>query len=512
MKILSGLIFAAVTGGHLQAAVALREVYRDGMVLQRDVPVTIAGWADVGEKVVCRQGDRILAEAVGRGHDQEQYWQMRLPALRAGLVGDLSFSGSNTIVLKDLLAGEVWLCAGQSNMDMALRDSYGGVLDAAAEVAAADDPQLRYNRDWKESWQACSPATASNFPAVAYYFGRALRAQLHVPVGLVIRAHSGSAAEYWIPEAAVAKSAGYQEYVAQAKAELTRIAPPIEAYKKQHDAWRMAADAAKAAGTQPPPEAACPLSNEQFWRYEELQAVVTSDRWCFRGISHLVPMTMRGTIWYQGESNARRADQYAEVMSMLISGWRTQWGADFPFLMVQLPNLGRPDVRDGSSSFTLLREAQEQVAHTMTKVGLVPTIDVGEKDNIHPKNKRPVGERLAQVAFRTVYGKDVLATGPRLEHATFAKGKALISFRADSGPLILRAPNGFQLASQDHVWHPGNATVVGMTVEVVSAQVPQPVAVRYAFLNDPEVTLFNAAGWPAFPFRTDDWKETFAPK
>jgi sialate O-acetylesterase len=352
--------------------------------------------------------------------------------------------------------------------------------------------------DAKGSWTVCSPESVGNFSATLYFFGRQLHRELAIPVGLINSSVGGTPIESWIAAEAQAKSPALKAALdASAKA----AAPIDEAQAKARheqalERWKKQAAAAKAAGQPAPRKPVDPL--QQRKRRGGPGSL-------FHGkIAPLVPFAIRGVVWYQGEANANpgKGLLYQHQLSLLVNDWRARWGEQLPFAWVQLPNFGRPG--DG---WPQVRESMLKTLR-LPRTGMAVTIDIGETRNIHPKNKQDVGLRLAWWALGEVYGKQVPATCGPLPASHATRGSAIaVSFTHAAGGL--RAKDGelreFTIAGADRQWRPAQARIEGDQVIVSSPEVAKPVAVRYAWRDNPQASLFNVAGLPASPFRTDAW-------
>jgi sialate O-acetylesterase len=489
------------------ADVRLPGVFGDHMVLQRDVPVPVWGWADPSETVtVTLAGQSKTATADGAGK-----WSVALDAMKAGGPYELKAQGkSSAVQFGDVLVGEVWLCSGQSNMEMTV----GGVMNKDAEIASADYPRIRMIAVAKKTamepqdnsggqWRVCSPQTVAGFSAAAYFFGRELHKQLDVPVGLVNSSWGGTPIQAWT-------SAAAQESVPELKPMVDNLKRQAESfnpekaraqYEKQLARWQKAASEAKAAGKAAPGKPRPPQAPGQS---------PNSPATLYNGmIAPLAPYAIRGAIWYQGESNAGQAALYGLQLKVMIRDWRKLWHqGDFPFLFVQLPNFMAPQkepVENGG--WPTIRE---QMLHTLAvpNTGMAVTIDIGEANNIHPRNKQDVGKRLAQWALATTYGKDVVACGPLYKSMRKEGDRILLQFAYAEGGLAARDGGklkGFAIAGDDRKFVWADARIEDGTVIVSSPEVKSPAAVRYAWANNPECNLVNQAGLPASPFRTDDW-------
>jgi len=487
------------------AEVRLSPCFSSNMVLQRNVPVRLTGWADNGEPVRVRLGERVVAETVGLG--LQTPWTVTLPPLAAGKVPDIAVEGRNRLTLTNLLAGEVWICSGQSNMEMAVANgpwcTYGGVLNEAREVAEADYPEIRlFTSGVKDEWRICSPETIRSFSAAAYFFGRTLHRELAVPVGLAVAAVGGTPVEYWTPRAAREAAPGFAEELARAKAvlgsELKRL---FDAERKAIEEWRKAVATAKESGTAAPERPARLLTSEHEETVKFAIHTASAGSGYEARVRPLTAMTVKGVIWYQGENNVPRAHQYADMMRTLIGGWRADWRQPaLPFIVMQLVNFGAGSGWPGSG-WAELRAAQQSVVDTVSDTGMAVGIDIGDPRDIHPKNKQAVGSRLALVALKQVYGCDVVASGPRVKGVQPRNSSVVLSFDCGgAGQRLILRGGGFELAGEDGVFHPASAVLEDDTIVVQADSVETPRAVRYAWEDNPSATLYNTAGLPAAPF------------
>jgi sialate O-acetylesterase len=486
-----------------RANVRLPAILSDHMVVQADTSVPIWGWAEPGEEVsVSLAGQSQTAKAGADGK-----WVVKLDKLRTSAEpATLIVKGVNTLEVKDVLVGEVWLGSGQSNMALTMER----VKDAPEEIAAAKYPAIRMfkvsssfaaapQEDCKGSWEICSPATVRLFSATAYFFGRELHQALGVPIGLINSSVGGTPIEMWISLEAQQRSPDLKASVdAQAAAEATFNPEAAKAaYKKRLSAWKQAAEQAKAQGNAPPPAPRAPANPANRGEGGGL----------FNGkIAPLIPYAIRGVIWYQGEANSApaKAVLYRHQLPALIADWRARWGYDFPFAWVQLPNFDGGEKRD----WPLAREAMLKTLK-VKNTGMAITIDIGEAKNIHPKNKQEVGHRLGLWALGEVYGRKVASTSGPLPDGHEIRGSDIVlRFTHADGGLVAKGGElkGFVIAGDDKHWVRANASIVDGTVVVSSSDVPKPAAVRYAWANDPDCNLYNGAGLPASPFRTDEWK------
>ena len=511
-------LFALSAVPVLRANVTLPACIGENMVIQRDRPATLWGWAEPGEKVTVRLGEKVVGVVTGEGDVKP--WRISLPPQKAGPVPSISISGTNVISVGNVAAGDVWICSGQSNMVMTLEKGpwcgYGGVNDAAKEAAAADSDLRLFTVEnggtatpWNRPIGTWVPASAESLPkasATAYFFGRALREKLKVPIGLVISAVGGTAVEPWTPMKAFEGDADYAALRAGAEKVRAELGSKGDADRKAFAEWKKRVEEAKAAKQPAPPQPTPQLTPEQTSKVSDCGPILGAGSLYNGKIHPLTPMTVQGAIWYQGESNARRGEHYAHSLTRMIEGWRDAFGQKMPFFIVQLANFGGPAVTEPHlGSFALVREAEEKVANTVPDTGIATAVDIGAARNIHPPNKQEVGRRLAQVTLKKVYGVDVPASGPCYAGARFGEGKATVTFKPGSGALVLKGAGSFEVAGADRKFVPATAVLKNGAVEISAPSVPKPVAVRYAFLNAPECSLFDDRGWPALPFRSDNW-------
>jgi len=508
------ILLAVLTGcSSLLAATGFRlgSPISDHMVLQREKPVAVWGWADAGESVtVAFAGKSKSATA-----DADGKWTLKLDALSASAESrSLVVTGKDghKIEVKDVLVGEVWLGSGQSNMSMTVQSSN----NFDAEKPAANYPLIRHYlessgpaeqslAEGKGSWKACTPDNVGGFSAVLYFFGREIHKEVGVPVGLVNTSVGGTPIESWV--SAETQSSDPQTksvYDAQLKIFQAFDAEKATAlYEKQMSAWKIAAEKAKAEKTDLPRKPYEPIAARKF---------KGAPAGLFNGkVANLVPYTLRGMLWYQGEANAGAgAGLYHKQLSQLVTSWRTLWNDEVPFAWVQLPNWTAP-----GEGWPRVRESMMKTLE-LPKTGMAITIDLGDAKDIHPKNKQDVGKRLSFWALGTVYGKAVPAISGPLPAGSSISGNAItVSFNhANNGLKSMNggALTGFQIAGDDRQWKAAEAKIVGETVVVRSAEVTKPSAVRYAWKDWPEYSLANGVGLPASPFRTDDWPVPAAKK
>jgi sialate O-acetylesterase len=511
------------------------------MVLQQGVVVPVWGWAAEGETVTVEFRNQKVKTTAKDGK-----WMVRLKKLKPGGPNVLTVAGNNTLSVKNVLVGEVWIASGQSNMEWPMRLSY----EAEKEIAATANPLLRLytvpklraqtpTNNVNASWQECNPSTTPSFSAVAYYFGRDLQKARGVPVGIIHTSWGGSPAEVWMSRDMLTDNPSYKKTITDS------FQVPWERYqaalkKFQDDSARLKAEG-KTQTNRPP---------TMPWRPTEL----------YNGmIAPLIPYAIKGAIWYQGESNAGRAHEYRTLFPDMISNWRRDWGqGDFTFLAVQLAPFKKIQAQPAESDWAELREAQYLGTKALPKVGIAVINDVGEENDIHPKKKEPVGSRLALAARGIAYGEKIPYAGPTYKSVKFQNGTAVLSFNNVDGGLEVRTPavqraefsadgkrvmtatgdgaariwdattgnsisneptsrystslTGFAVAGEDRKFVWAKAEIQGNKIVVSSPQVSHPVAVRFGWADYPVVNLWNKAGLPAVPFRTDDFPMVTAPK
>ncbi|HEX2488979.1 MAG TPA: sialate O-acetylesterase [Blastocatellia bacterium] len=488
-------IVTTIIANTARADVKLPSLISDGMVLQQGMAVPLWGWADEGESVTVEFQKQKVTAATKDGK-----WMVRLKPLKAGGPFTLTVSGKNKIELKDVMVGEVWICGGQSNMQWRLNQTD----NADAEIAAAKYPMIRLfttprseidapAADVKAGWKECSPETVATFSAVGYYFGRDLHKARNVPIGLINNAVGGSPAESWTSAGVLNADDEYKQFAAEYPKRMEKYEEAMTKYKE---------DAEKAKAENKP----APRAPGRPWMPSGL----------YNGmLAPLAPYAIKGVIWYQGESNATRAFQYRRLFPTMIHDWRALWGqGDFPFLFVQLAAFGPNSQKLGESDWAELREAQLMTLSASPKTGMALAIDVGTIDDIHPRNKQPVGARLALAARAVAYGEKIVHSGPVYQSMKVEGDKAVLSFKHAGGGLEARGGElkGFIIAGDDKVWRDAKAEIKGDRVMVSSPEVAKPLAVRYAWAKYPTCNLYNKEGLPATPFRTDDWPGVTQPK
>ncbi|MGO9893516.1 MAG: sialate O-acetylesterase [Bryobacteraceae bacterium] len=499
MRTIAECLIALSLAGGLEGAVKLPALISDHMVLASGVPARIWGTADAGETVrVELEGQTAAAVADGSGK-----WAVWLKPLTAAGPLEMTVSTasavSNTVVVRDVLVGEVWLGSGQSNMEFPLSRA----MRHEEEIAQAGYPTIHLFQvkhavaeqpadDVTGRWEVSTPESAAHFSAVEYFFGRHLHETLRVPVGLIESDWGGTPAQSWTSREALEADPALR-FVLDGWDKILANYPAAKAsYDERLAAWNGAAAKAKAEGTAAPARPGAPQGPGHPYTPAGLYNAM---------IAPLTPYAIRGAIWYQGESNAteEHAYRYRKLFADMIEDWRNRWGeGDFPFLFVQLANF------KSNGYWPVLRESQTETLR-LAKTGMAVAIDVGESKDIHPTNKQAVGLRLALAALHIAYGKEGEYSGPLYRSAT-AEDDSLRVWFTHAGGLGARgggALTGFTVAGSDGNFVPAEARIEGDTVVVSSAQVKTPVAVRYAWEDDPACNLINGAGLPASPFRSD---------
>ncbi len=479
----------------LAADVRLPALIGNHMLLQRDTPIHFWGWASPGEEVSASIGGKSGSTAAG----EDGRWSLHLDALPAGGPHQLEIRGANRLQISDVLVGEVWVGSGQSNMVWPVERSN----NAEKEIKAATDGQIRLfkvaldtaddpQEDVEGRWMVCSPSTVGGFSAAGYFFARHLRAELKVPVGVIQSAWGGTPAQSWTPLESMEGDPGLRIF-------LDGWREAMHAYPRAQARFEAALKAWEKMGDKDAPRPREPLGPGHHHQPATLYNAM---------IAPLTPYPIRGAIWYQGENDANRKYGYVyrNLFQTMIEDWRREWGVGpFPFLFVQLANFGRAPE---DSHWPEIREAQADTLN-LIHTGMAVTIDIGESDDIHPKNKQDVGTRLALAARAVAYGDSkVVYSGPMYRRMTSEAGKLRLWFDHVGGGLVGKGGlEGFQIAGRDGRFHLAQAVIDGETVVVSSPHVEKPIAARYGWHRDPKATLFNREGLPASPFRTDDWRD-----
>jgi sialate O-acetylesterase len=486
--ILMALVVLSVSS--VLAVVKPHGLISDNAVVQQGISLPIWGSANDGEKVTVKFQDQEVSTTAQNGR-----WLVRLKPLSAGGPFTMTIAGENTVELKNILVGEVWVCSGQSNMQWPVSRS----ANPQETVANSKDPYLRLftvprqasdvtANDVNGSWQECGPETVAEFSAVGYFFGRDLRKALNIPIGLINSSYGGTPAEAWTSRHILESDPDLQSI-------LDNQAQAVKNYPQALEKYKALVEKAKQEGKETPrppgnpeqsPQRPCGLYNAM--------------------IAPLIPYAIRGVIWYQGESNASRALQYRKLFPAMIKNWRQDWSqGDFPFLFVQLAPFMKIEAEPLDSDWAKLREAQLLTSLKVPFTAMAVITDVGDENDIHPKQKEPVGARLALAARAIAYGEKIVYSGPVYESLKLEGNRAILSFNQVGGGLM--APEGelkgFVIAGEDRKFVKAQAEIQGDKVIVWNPQISKPVAVRYGWANYPVVNLCNKERLFASPFRTD---------
>ena len=519
---------------HLMAVAEVRvpRLFSNQMVLQQNTDNAVWGFADPGEKVSVEAswGTSVTTTANASGD-----WQVFLKTPSQGTGHSLIIRGKNTISLNDVAIGEVWLCAGQSNMGWAL----GNCFDAENEIERANAPHLRIfkssrehwhkplkeSRDLLAKWVPCTPETAATTSAVSYHFGRTLQEALGIPVGIIVQAYAGTPIEGWMPADIQAGDERTEIHMAQLDKNSRRFDrnEALKTYEQELIAYRQKIDAGETMKNPwkqlQPPFITKPANLGHQYPSHIFNAMIHPIR----------PYGIRGAIWYQGERNSKNIPQavhYRDQLGKLIGYYRSSWhklsagnvAEDFPFILTQLPSWNPPQTKpvEGlEAPWAVNREMMRLASKELRNVGLVVSIDTGDPVQLHPRNKKPIGIRHALHALQNVYAMDLVGSGPDFQKQTIDGDRVILDFDSVGSGLVDSNGsrnsdsqlNSFAIAGNDRQWKWAEAVIQGDQVIVSSSKVKSPVAVRYAWGMNPSQRnlLYNREGLPASPFRTDDW-------
>jgi len=479
-----------------RAEVHLPALFADHMVVQRNMPVHVWGSASPEEPVtVTFRGEtkQSIADELGR-------WSVYLRPGEQGGPFQLQVTGTNKTVLEDVLAGDVWIASGQSNMEFPMAEgSNRGVNHEKEEIAAANYPRIRLlhvatgssdypldNIALVRGWSACTPESVAEFSAVGYFFARDIQQDQDTPIGVIDVTWGGTPAEAWTSLNALSADASLIPVFARRATQMDELPTLLLAAKKQQADY----DSAKAAGkpVEAPPWRPDPASWKPAGIYNAM-------------IAPIAPFPIKGVIWYQGESNSYpdAVAVYARLFGTLIEDWRSHWGqGDFPFIYVQIANWKRGGL------WPEIREAQRQTLG-LKNTAMAVSIDIGDSDDVHPKNKQDVGLRLALAARALAYGERIEYSGPLFREVTGDGASLRIRFDHSQSGLTAKngALRGFSVAAADEKYVPAEAKIEGDTVVVSADSIRAPVYVRYGWAGDPDCNLWNGAGLPASPFQAE---------
>jgi len=487
--------------------------------MQRGMPVRVWGWAEAGESVNVSLSGRIAAtKADARGH-----WSVELPSFKEGENLELEIKGKNVVAYKNIIMGDIWVCSGQSNMEMSL----GGCLGADVEIKAADFPKIRrikFNHvqtglpeieaPAATQWQLCTPGTAAGFTAVGFYFAREVQQKTGVPIGIIDVNWGGTRIEPWVASEGLELVPEFNQQFTAKQEALKNYRANLNTSLTEMEAWIARTRGNLTSGgmiTTPP---SIPAAPDGGWSgmYNAM-------------INPLVLLPIKGALWYQGESNGDEGETYFNKMQALISGWRKQWGqGDFPFYFVQLANFQTANENPaGGDGWSKHREAQRKslsIPNTGMAV-IIDTVPLAQAGDIHPKDKYDVGMRLSRWALNRDYGqKEIEVSGPLFKELKIEGDKAIVTFDHLGTGLMIGKKSGrepavddkdgklkrFAIAGADKKWIWADAVIKDGAVVVSSPEVKEPVAVRYAFSMNPDgANFYNREGLPASPFRTDSW-------
>jgi sialate O-acetylesterase len=494
------LLLAPLIG---RAQIRLPHLFSDHMVLQRDAPMHIWGWAAPGEEVTVafhNQRAKAISNPIGQ-------WNLYLAPEPAGGPYQLTVSSTNTITVSDILVGDVWLASGQSNMEMPLKGiPTGTVKDGPATIRSATQRQIRLLRletkaspypldDISASWTTCTPQTAADFSAIAYFFGRNIQSHENVPVGLIDSTWGGTFIEGWLSFDSLSSDAS--------------LLPVFASYSRMMDTQ---ADVSLAVALEKRADEAARRENKPLPVHPWHPGPDSfTPALLYNGmIAPLTPYPIKGVIWYQGESNSLlpQAGMYGKLFSALITDWRSKWRqGNFPFLFVQISTFDSTpgvDLKTKDFDWGTLRDAQRR-ALALANTAMVVSLDVGDPQNIHPPDKETVGSRLALAARTIAYGDSAEYSGPLFRQAVPQGAEMCVSFDHASG-LGSHGDSltGFEVAGEDRQFFPAVARVSGDRVFASSVKVASPVYIRYAWANAPDANLYNSAGLPAGTFTSED--------
>lgn len=483
-------------GQSASAEVTMPAIFGDGMVLQRNVPVSIWGRADEGEIVtISMEQERHTVQTGPDGN-----WIIQLAARPVGAPQTLVVQGDNRLVFEDVLFGEVWIGAGQSNMGLPVRCC----RPTKKELQARSQMRLYQQKSWHSdepewqgagSWVYPTPEVINEFSGALYFFGLEMHETLEVPVGLIQISLGGTRIESWTSSPA---QFGHPRLASFARADDDEYqAYDLKAERAEFDKRAAIWDANNKDAT--PEERKHKRPRGSFEMYMRVGNVAG----LFNGkVAPLIPYTIKGVIWYQGENNAKKPELYHDQLTNLIQDWRRRWGqGDFPFAWVQLPNFAVPE---RGEKWPEMREAMRKTLQE-PNTGMVIALDIGQSRNIHPWNKRTIGKRFADWALGSFHGMSRSASGPLYASHQIQGDKVTVAFTHTYGELKLRGEKltGFELLNAQGAWHAASAVIEGLEVIVSSTEVQAPVGLRFNWSNDPKCTLFGARGTPASPFTTE---------
>jgi len=488
------------------ADVKLSGLFASHMVLQQDTTVKIWGWANPKESISIKAD--WLKKAIKLTADQEGKWSVALKTLKYDQKPhQILFKGDNEVLINDILFGEVWLCGGQSNMSFPIQGipkRYLGVVNAKEVLEIANRPLLRFItvdrkvsavplQDINGDWLVCTPETAAgDISAVSYFFALQLIEKTGFPVGLIGSNWGGTPAESWMNKSVLENDQDFKPIITRYDETVADWKNISQQYQIDRKNYLTNDSIAKANGKIRPTAPLEPTgANSNKSPYKLYNAM----------IAPLIPFTIKGVIWYQGENNAIRAYQYRKLFPAMMKNWREEWNnQNLPFYFVQ--------ISPHRSQNAVIRESQLYAFEHISATGMVVTTDNGDSTDIHPRNKELVGNRLSLWALKNQYGfKNIVASGPIYQSQVISEAQITLNFKYNTGLTANGGPlKEFMIAGADQVFYPAKAEIMGYQIVVSSDKVSKPFAVRFAWSNFPHPNLFNAAGLPASPFRTDSWE------
>jgi len=496
-------VAALFAGTGVMGNVTLPEIFSDNMVIQRDTNAPVWGWAAPGEKITIIGSWGKSAKTTTA---KDGKWAVKLATPNAGGPFIITVQGNNKIELKNVLSGEVWICSGQSNMEMHVASSN----NAKGEIAKANYPNIRLFHvkiAWKTtpqtkltaSWKTCTPANIPSFSAVGYFFGRKLNTTLKVPVGLIHSSWGGTRIEPWTPSIGFAQTPTLKSIYNQLEAKTPGTSSNkklLQQAIKNYKNWLVKADDALKNNTSVNPPTAYPAGLTPYKSRQSPTVLYNAM------INPMVPYAVRGAIWYQGEANRRDGKMYGEKMKALINGWRSVYNnKKLAFYFVQLAPY---NYRSAPYAIPTIWEAQVEVAQTVPYTGIAIINDIGNLKDIHPKNKQDVGKRLALLALNKTYSKtNIVCDSPIFKEIKIENNAVKVTF-ANAKSLKTRdgkAPSWFEICGANSVFKKANAKISETTVVLTAEGVAKPYAVRYAWHMLAEPNLTNEVGLPASAFR-----------
>lgn len=481
------------------STIKLPAIFSNGMVLQRNASVLIWGWADPGEEIRLSPGwvkKTVLLKADVKGK-----WQCSINTPGNIAPSTITIKGNNTIVLSDILFGEVWLCSGQSNMGFTLKSSEGG----KEEIAAADLPTIRYFSVKRQYglekfddcpgsvWQKTTPANAGNYSAVAFYFAKKIQQELNVPIGIIFNAWGGTPAEAWTPLPVLKNDTILSKYIDRWAIIQNNVGKDSIAYYSKLEEWKK-----DSTRNKKPAEPQTLYYFKRPWREPSV---------LFNGMTDpVIPYGIKGVLWYQGESNVAYADEYFHLFSNMIESWRNRYKekgykGTLPFYFVQIA----PNDYNDLDAAARLREAQQQVADKIPNTAMAVTMDVGDMNDIHYTRKKEVGDRLAFLALRNLYKQNKLvATAPLVKKVSTQGGQVTMEFNGELD--ISKTPQAFEIgyrlpSSDSIVYVKANTRIESNRIIAWTEKTRSPIVVRYGWLLPGEANVMSKEGLPVAPFR-----------